>query len=120
MPGDPATMIEAVGKSTELLKKHNKWVVEANYKVTADRKVMKLELHLKGHDQWWIKKRVLYPLAAVLTKAGVKITEAKLVAVQRPEDLRSTRPRASDGRSTPLPTDVMIDHSDMGLVDTQA
>lgn len=115
VPGEITTLLDIMAKSTQLLQKHNKWVDQVHFKVSSDQKVMKLEMHLKGHDQWWIKKRVLFPLAAVLTKAGVKIKDARLTEVRRPEDKRSTRPRASDGRSTPLPEDVMIDHSDMGL-----
>ncbi len=31
---------------------------------------MLLRLTVKGHDQWWIKKNVVYPVAGILTKCG--------------------------------------------------
>lgn len=68
-----------------------------------------------GRDQWWIKKRIVYAIGAVLTLSELPRGSAKLVAVDRPPDTRSTRQRASDGRHNPIPEDQDIDHSDMGL-----
>jgi hypothetical protein len=74
---------------------------------------MLLKVTFTGHDQWQIKKKIIYPVASILTKAGLKIKDVKLDAVERPPDTRSTRPRASDGRSKPLDPDAMIEHEEL-------
>ena len=76
---------------------------------------LRITVTFSGRDQWWIKKRVVYAIGAVLSLSKLPRGSATLVALERPEDRRSTRPRASDGRSNPLPDDVDIDHSDLGL-----
>jgi hypothetical protein len=99
----------------EKLAKHNKNVVKVE--TARDGEDMLLRVTFTGHDQWWIKKKIIYPVAGILTKCGLKVKDVKLDAVDRPPDPRSTRPRASDGRSTPLDPDAMISHADMGLDD---
>lgn len=80
-----------------------------------DAGVMRVTVTFTGRDQWWIKKRIVYAIGAVLTLSDLPRGSAKLVAVERPPDARSTRQRASDGRHNPIPDDQDIDHSDMGL-----
>lgn len=77
--------------------------------------VLRVTVAFTGRDQWWIKKRVVYAIGAVLTLSELPRGSAKLVSVERPPDARSTRQRASDGRHNPIPEDQDIDHSDMGL-----
>lgn len=110
-PKEPAGLIAAMAQTGTLVAKHNKWVTGVDMQIDGEDVILKITV--QGHDQWWIKKRVIYPLGAILAKHGIKLKDARLLAVDRPEDLRSTRPRASDGRSTPLGEDEMIDHSDM-------
>lgn len=112
-PGDALTLANAIRLAADVVIKHNKNVLKVD--TGMDGEDMLLRMTVRGHDQWKIKKEVVYPLAGILTKAGIKVRSVTLVAVERPPDARSTRPRASDGRSTPDP-DRMIDHSDMGLV----
>lgn len=97
------------------LAQHNEHVIKVD--TVVDGEDMLLRVTFRGHDQWQIKKKIVYPVASILTKCGLKVKDVKLDAVIKPPDTRSTRPRASDGRSTPDP-DKMIDHSDMGLVGT--
>jgi hypothetical protein len=111
-PGNAVVLATAITKAGELVVKHNKNVEKVDTVMDGDDMLMRLTV--KGHDQWWIKKNIVYPVAGILTRVGIKVKDVKLDAVERPPDSRSTRPRASDGRSTPDP-DKMIDHSDMGL-----
>lgn len=113
---DPMKLTDGLVKAGELVHKHNKWVEDVAVRFDPESHDITIKLTMKGHDQWWIKKRVIYPLAALLTKTGLTLKDARLAAVDRPGDLRSTRLRASDGRSNPLPEDEMVDHADMGLV----
>jgi hypothetical protein len=110
-PSDPLTLAVGMQQAGELIHKHNKHVEAVT--IQHDGGDIILKLTMKGHDQWWIKKKVIYPLAALLTKTGIQLKDARLESVDRPPDPRSTRPRASDGRSAPLPPDAMIDHSDV-------
>lgn len=107
-PSDALTLATAIYKAGEAVVKHNKHVEKVD--TARDGEDMLLRMTVKGHDQWWIKKNVVYPVAGILTKCGIKVKDVKLVAVERPPDTRSTRPRASDGRSKPLDEDEMIDH----------
>lgn len=77
--------------------------------------MLRITVTFSGRDQWWIKKRVVYAIGAILSLSRLPRGSARLVAVERPEDRRSTRPRASDGRHNPIPDDADIDHSDLGL-----
>lgn len=112
-PESALQLATAIHQAGEFVVKHNKFVQKVE--TVADGDDMLIRLTVKGHDQWWIKKRIVYPLASILTKCKIPVKEVKLIAVDKPPDTRSTRPRASDGRSTPDP-EKMIDHSDMGLV----
>lgn len=114
-PGDALTLATAMTEAGRKLAEHNKNVVKVDTAV--DGEDMLLRVTFVGHDQWAIKKKIIYPVASILTKCGIKVKDVKLDAVVRPPDSRSTRPRASDGRSTPLDEDEMISHADMGLGD---
>lgn len=110
-PADPTKAIEGMRKMADLLAAHNKWITKCDMRVDGTEII--LELTAQGHDQWWIKKRIIYPLVAVLTRGGMKVQHARLIAVERPTDKRSTRLRASDGRSNPPPEDAMIEHEEL-------
>lgn len=107
-PSDALTLASAVFQAGQLVVKHNRHVEKVD--TVMDGEDMLIRMTVKGHDQWWIKKNIVYPLAGILTKCKIPVKEVKLVAVDRPPDTRSTRPRASDGRSRPLDPDEMIEH----------
>lgn len=114
-PGDPLQLAAAMTLAGQKLAQHNKNVVKVD--TAREGEDMLLRVTFTGHDQWWIKKKIIYPVASILTKAGIKVKDVKLHAVEKLPDPRSTRPRASDGRSTPPHPDTMISHADMGLAD---
>jgi hypothetical protein len=107
-PSDPLTLATAIHAAAQVLVKHNKHVEKVD--TAREGEDMLLRVTVKGHDQWWIKKHVVYPVAGLMAKVGIKVKTLTLVAVERPPDSRSTRPRASDGRSRPLHPDEMIPH----------
>lgn len=74
---------------------------------------LEVSVHLCGRDQWWVKKQAMFAVTPFMTLAKLSRSEARLVAVERLEDRRSTRERASDGRSNPLAHDVMVDHEEL-------
>jgi hypothetical protein len=76
---------------------------------------LRITVTFTGRDQWWIKKRIVYAIGAVLTLSGLPRGSATLIGLERPPDARSTRQRASDGRHNPIPDDQDISHEDMGL-----
>lgn len=105
--------LEAAGRAAGRVAQFNPHVLSAEvYGVDDD---LMIKVHFTGRDQWWIKKRVVYAIGAILAQSKIDRRLATLVAVARPEDRRSTRPRASDGRHNPLPDDMDIDHTDLGL-----
>lgn len=110
-PGDALTLATAMTAAGQKLAQHNKNVIKVE--TGRDGDDMLLKVTFKGHDQWWIKKKIIYPVAGILTKCGLKVKDVKLDAVDKPPDTRSTRPRASDGRSTPLDPDEMIEHEEL-------
>lgn len=115
-PGDALTLATAIHAVGVKLTQFNKNVIKVD--TARDGDDMLLKIWFTGHDQWWIKKKIVYPVAGIMTKVGIKVKDIRLDSVERPPDPRSTRPRASDGRSKPLDPDAMIDHSDMGLSTT--
>lgn len=110
-PSDGLTLATAIYAAGQLVVQHNKHVEKVD--TVMDGEDMLIRMTVKGHDQWWIKKNIVYPLAGILTKCKIPVKEVKLVAVDRPPDTRSTRPRASDGRSRPLHPDEMIEHEEL-------
>lgn len=97
------------------LAEHNSKVLKVDTAIDGDDMLMRVTF--KAIDQWAIKKQIIYPVAAILTKCGIKVKDVSLDSVVRPPDARTTRPRASDGISTPLDEDAMISHADQGLPD---
>lgn len=78
-----------------------------------------ITIDFQGRDQWWIKKWIPYAIGAILSAAKLPHAGAKLVRLERPEDSRSTRQRASDGRHNPIPEDQDICHADMMAADQE-
>lgn len=103
-----AAIINAMVEMGGLLSKHNKHVKEVL--VQLDGPDIEIRLAMLGHDQWWIKKKVIFPLAALLTKAGLHVDQAKLISVDMPEDGRKTRVRSADGHHNLPAPDEMVDH----------
>ena len=103
-----AGIVKAMIDMGALLSKHNKFVKDVLVQV--DGPDIEIRLAMLGHDQWWIKKRVVYPIAALLAKAGMKVDQAKLVSVDMPEDKRKTRIRSADGHHNLPAEDEMVDH----------
>lgn len=108
-----AEIIKAMVGMGELLSKHNKFVKEV--KVQLDGDEIEISLNMLGHDQWWIKKRVIYPISQLLNTAGLKVDDAHLTRVSNPNDRRMAgmRERAADGHHNMPAPDDMVDHSDM-------
>lgn len=108
-----AKIIDAMVRMGELLSKHNKYVGEV--KVQLDGDEIEIRLNMLGHDQWWIKKRVVYPISQLLHSAGLKVDQARLIGVDNPNDKRGPgmRVRAKDGAHNLPHPDDMVDHSDM-------
>lgn len=105
--------LEAAQRAAERVTRYNPQVLGTEvYSVDEE---LSITVHFSGRDQWWIKKRVVYAIGAILAQSKIDRRLARLVSVARPEDRRSTRERASDGRHNPLPEHVDIDHTDMGL-----
>lgn len=83
-PDDMLAATVAMGEAAELIHKFNKWV-EAVEIMPDDEGGIIIRLTMKAHDQWQIKKKVIYPLASLLTKAGLTLKDARLLAVDQPE-----------------------------------
>lgn len=107
-PPDALARAEAAGVRVQ---KFNPNVLSV--RVTLDGNDLLIRIHFEGRDQWWIKKQIPYAIGGVLAQAKLSFAGAKLTLLERPEDERSTRRRASDGRHNPIPDDQDIDHCDM-------
>lgn len=105
----------AAVRAAERVAEHNP-NVESSWVLLDPDGDLRVSVQFCGRDQWWIKKRVVYAIGGILVQSSLPVQGAELVAVNRLTDQRSTRDRASDGRSNPLPDDADIDHADMGLV----
>lgn len=112
---DAEAVVAAAVRAAARIEAHNP-DVEASWIEREPDGALAVAVHFTGRDQWWIKKRVVYAIGGILAQAELSPATAKLIEVTRPEDRRSTRERASDGRHNPLPEPFNIDHSDMGLV----
>lgn len=108
---DDLTAMEKASASADRVTRYNPTVLGAAV-IPGDRS-MTVKVHIQGRDQWWIKKVAPNAIVAILAQSRIPFASAKLVDVNRTEDLRSTRPRASDGRHNPIPEDQDIDHCDM-------
>lgn len=119
VPADrtPESVLEAAQEAAERVAQFNPNVEDTEVSLTAEG-ALKATVHYTGRDQWWIKKKVVYAIMGILVQSDLPLSAATLIAVGRPEDQRSKRERASDGRHNPLPDDMDIDHRDMGLAIT--
>lgn len=107
-PSDAITLATAIYEAGQRMVKFNKYVQKVE--TTQDGEDMLLHVTVKGRDQWWIKKQVIYPVVGIFTRVGIKVKEVRLDSVAAPPDARKTRARASDGKSAPLDPDQMIEH----------
>jgi hypothetical protein len=113
----PESVLQAAQEAAERVAQYNPNVEGTEVFLTAEG-ALRATVHYTGRDQWWIKKKIVYAIMGILTQSDIPLGNAKLIAVGRPEDQRSKRERASDGRHNPLPDDQDIDHRDMGLAIT--
>lgn len=60
--------------------KYNKNVLRVD--TLTDGADMLLRLTVHGHDQWQIKKKIVYPVVGILTKVGIKVKDVKLDTVE--------------------------------------
>lgn len=67
-------LAEISGKSKELL--------EAEVEVVGDRFV--IVMTFQGRDQWYILKKIKYPLVAALRKVGLKMEHVKSTQISAP------------------------------------
>lgn len=119
VPADrtPESVLEAAVEAAGRVAQYNPNVEGTEVSLTAEG-ALRTTVHFTGRDQWWIKKKIVYAIMGILAQSEIPLDNAKLIAVSRPEDQRSKRERASDGRHNPLPDDKDIDHADMGLAIT--
>ena len=110
---DPLAVLDRVSASADRVSTFNPEV--NGVEVALIEQTLRITVTFSGRDQWWIKKRVVFAIGAVISLSKLPRGSARLVALERPEDRRSTRPRASDGRHNPIPDDVDISHEDLGL-----
>lgn len=112
---EPEDTLEGLQKAATRVATYNPQVEGSEVTLTPEGAI-EVTIHFTGRDQWWIKRRVVYAITPILIQSKVPPSHARLVRVERPQDRRASRDRASDGRHNPLPEDQDIDHSDMGLV----
>lgn len=72
-----------------------------------------VSLSVRGRDQYHVKGRAPYAVAGVVHAVLGGVTGVRLVAVERPEDRRRTRVRASDGRHNAPGVDEMISYENL-------
>lgn len=116
LPADrsPEKVLEAAQEAAGRVAQYNPNVEGTEVSLTAEG-ALEATVHFTGRDQWWIKKKIVYAIMGILAQSEIPLENATLVKIDRPEDQRSKRERASDGRHNPLPDHVDIDHRDMGL-----
>jgi hypothetical protein len=112
-PGDALTLATAIKAAGDHVVKHSKHVQKVE--TFADGEDMLIKLTVQGLDQWMIKKQVVYPVAGILTKCGIKVRDVRLDAVDKPPEVRGSYKRAASGTKPAPHPDDMIDHTDMGL-----
>src|SRR5688572_7324545 len=83
-PDDMLAATVAMGEAADLIHKFNKWVEKIEISPDTEGGII-IRLTMKAHDQWQIKKKVIYPLASLLTKTGLTLKDARLLAVEQPE-----------------------------------
>lgn len=110
--GAERKLYDAMVTESEKARTYDKRVTECSVQLLEGEGVV-VTLEIQGHDQWWIKKRAPSIISALLSRAKVPQRVVALVAVERPEDERRTRLRASDGRHNRIPEDVLILHEEL-------
>lgn len=83
-PNDMLVATAAMGEAAELIGKFNKWVEKVEIAPDTEGGII-IRLTMKAHDQWQIRKKVIYPLGNLLTRAGLTLKDARLLAVEQPE-----------------------------------
>lgn len=112
---DLMELLDRVSAAADRVTTYNPAVQAVEVALTEETRTFSVTVTFTGRDQWWIKKRVVYAIGAVVSLSKLPRGSAKLVAVERMPDARSTRQRASDGRHNPIPDDADISHEDLGL-----
>lgn len=79
-PSDGLRLAVAIKTAGEYLMKYNKNVLKVD--TVADGEHMLLRLTVHGHDQWQIKRKIVYPVVGIFTKVGIKISEVTLQSVE--------------------------------------
>ena len=102
-PGDPLVLATGIMAAGQHVMKHNKHVKKVD--TVADGEDMLLRMTVHGHDQWWIKKHIVYPVVGIFTKVGIKVKDVKLDEVKAPEHPNVTMDWKND-------TERMIDHDE--------
>lgn len=102
-PSDALTLATAITAAGQHVMKYNKHVKKVE--TDADGEDMLLRMTVHGHDQWWIKKHIIYPVVGIFTKVGVPIKDVKLAEVAAPEHPSKTMEWKND-------PDRMIEHDD--------
>lgn len=110
-PSDPLILATAITAAGQHVMKHNKHVKKVE--TVADGEDMLLRMTVHGHDQWWIKKHIIYPVVGIFTKVGVPIKDVKLDEVAAPEHHQKTQEWKND-------PDRMIDHDETVIVPRKA
>lgn len=102
-PGDALTLATAITAAGQHVVKHNKHVQKVDTLADGEDMLMRVTVH--GHDQWWIKKHIIYPVVGIFTKVGIKVKDVKLEEVQAPEHHNKTMEWKND-------PDRMIEHDE--------
>lgn len=83
-PDDMLAATVAMAEAAELIHKYNRWVEKVEIAPDTEGGII-IRLTMKAHDQWQIKKKVIYPLGSLLVRAGLSLKDARLLAVEQPE-----------------------------------
>lgn len=97
-PSDALTLATAIAAAGQHVMKHNKHVRKVE--TDADGEDMLLRMTVHGHDQWWIKKHIIYPVVGIFTRVGVPVKDVRLDEV-------AALDRTQEWKNNP---DTMVDH----------
>jgi len=102
-PGEALTLATAIVEAGKHVMKHNKHVKKVDTVADGEDMLMRMTVH--GHDQWWIKKHIVYPVVGIFTKVGIKVKDVKLDEVLAPDSPSRTMEWKND-------PDRMIEHDE--------
>lgn len=102
-PSDALTLATAITAAGQHVMKHNKHVKKVDTVLDGEDMLLRMTVH--GHDQWWIKKHIIYPVVGIFTKVGVPIKDVKLDEVAPLEHHNKTMEWKND-------PDRLIEHDD--------